>query len=114
MVLAFDRKTGKQLWEKVAKTVTPHEGFHEQYGSFASGSPVVDARNVVVSFGSRGVYCYTHDGQLVWEKDLGVKMKMLMAFGEGTSPALDGDKLLLLYDHEGESLLVALDKRYRA
>ena len=66
LVMAYDRKTGKQLWEKVAKVATPHEGFHAQYGSFASNSPVVDEKHIIASFGSRGVYCYTHDGQLVW------------------------------------------------
>jgi outer membrane protein assembly factor BamB len=110
MVMAFDRKTGKQLWEKVAKVATPHEGFHAQYGSFASNSPVADDKHVIASFGSRGVYCYTHDGQLVWEKNFGIQMRMLMAFGEGVGPALDGDKLVLLFDHEGDSFIVALDK----
>jgi outer membrane protein assembly factor BamB len=33
-----------------------------------------------------------------------------MSFGEGSSPALDGDKLVMLFDHEGDSFLVALDK----
>ena len=110
MVMALDRKTGKELWEKVAKVATPHEGHHPQYGSFASNSPVVDEKHVIAFFGSRGVYCYTHDGQLVWEKDFGVKMQTLMSFGEGVGPALDGDKLILLFDHEGDSFLVALDK----
>lgn len=110
MVMAFDRKTGRQLWEQTARTVAPHEGFHQQYGSFASNSPVVDGKHVIASFGSNGVYCYTHDGQLVWEKDLGIRMRMIMAFGEGSAPVLDGDTLVLLYDHEGDSLLVALDK----
>ena len=110
LVLAFDRKTGKQLWEKTAIVTTPHEGFHGQYGSFASPSVVVDARHVIAFFGSRGVYCYTHEGQPVWQKDFGIKMRMIMTFGEGSSPALDGDKLVLLFDHEGDSFLVALDK----
>jgi outer membrane protein assembly factor BamB len=110
VVMAFDRKTGRQLWEKTARTVVPHEGFHRQYGSFASNSPVVDGEHVIASFGSNGVYCYTHDGRLVWEKDLGIKMRMLLSFGEGSAPALDGSTLVLLYDHEDESLLVALDK----
>lgn len=110
MVLAFDRKTGKQLWEKTAIVATPHEGFHSQYGSFASPSVMVDSKHAIAFFGSRGVYCYTHEGQLVWQKDFGIKMRMTMAFGEGSSPALDGDKLVLLFDHEGDSLLVALDK----
>jgi outer membrane protein assembly factor BamB len=110
MVLAYDRKTGKQLWEKVARVATPHEGYQSQYGSFASNSPVVDGTHVIAFFGSRGVYCYTHDGQLVWEKDFGVQMRMLMSFGEGVAPALDGNTLVLLFDHEGASFLVALDK----
>ena len=109
-VLALDRKTGKLLWERVARVATPHEGYHSQYGSFASHTPAVDSKHVIASFGSRGVYCYTHDGQPVWEKDLGIQMRMTMAFGEGSAPALDGDTLALLYDHEGDSLLVALDK----
>src|ERR1035437_2080710 len=92
MVLAFDRKTGKQLWEKTAIVTTPHEGFHAQYGSFASPSVLVDAKHAIAFFGSRGVYCYTHDGQPVWQKDFGIKLRMLMSFGEGSSPALDGDK----------------------
>ena len=110
LVLAFDRKTGKQLWEKTVIVATPHEGFHGQYGSFASPSVLVDARHVIAFFGSRGVYCYTHDGQPVWQKDFGIKLRMIMAFGEGSSPALDGDKLVILFDHEGDSFLVALDK----
>src|SRR5450759_1649362 len=110
LVLAFDRGTGKQLWERVAIVATPHEGFHAQYGSFASPSVLVDRKHAIAFFGSRGVYCYTHDGQPVWQKDFGIKLRMLMSFGEGSSPALDGDKLVMLFDHEGDSLLVALDK----
>jgi outer membrane protein assembly factor BamB len=110
MLLCFDRKTGKLLWEKVARTATPHEGYHPQYGSFASNSPVTDGKHVIASFGSRGVYCYTLDGQLVWEKDLGIKLKMRLAFGEGSWPALDGNTLVLVFDHEGDSFIVALDK----
>ena len=110
LLLAIDRKSGRTLWEKTARVVTPHEGFHSRYGSFASGSVVVDAQHVIVSFGSWGIYCYTHDGRPVWEKDLGIRMRMIMAFGEGSSPALDGNTLVVLYDQEGESLLAALDK----
>jgi outer membrane protein assembly factor BamB len=110
LVLAYDRKTGKQLWERTAIVTTPHEGYHEQYGSFASPSVLVDGKHVIAYFGSRGVYCYTHDGQPVWQKDFGIKLRMIMAFGEGSSPALDGDKLVVLLDHEGDSFLVALDK----
>jgi len=102
LVLAIDRHTGKTLWEKTATVATPHEGFHQQYGSFASPSVLVDASHVIAYFGSR-VYCYTHEGQPVWQKDFGIKLRMIMSFGEGSSPALDGDKLVILLDQEGEA-----------
>ena len=110
-VLCLDRKTGKLLWQRTAKVATPHEGYHRAYGSFASSSPVTDGRYVYVSFGSRGVYAYDFNGKLIWEKDLGVQMKMRLAFGEGTAPLLLGDRLFLVFDHEAESFMVALDKR---
>jgi outer membrane protein assembly factor BamB len=108
MLLAFDRKTGKLLWQQVAKVATPHEGYHPTYGSFASNSPVTDGKHVVAFFGSRGVYCYDLDGKKIWEKDFGIQLKMRLTFGEGAWPAIEGSKLLLLFDHEGDSFLVAL------
>ncbi len=111
MVICLDRKTGKTLWERVAKTAVPHEGFHRQYGSFASNPPVTDGKFVYISFGSYGVYCYDLDGKLIWEKDLGVKMQMRNQFGESAAPMLAGDRLIINCDHEAGSFIVALDKR---
>jgi outer membrane protein assembly factor BamB len=110
-VLALDRRTGKILWQRTAKTAVPHEGGHNQYGSFASNSPVTDGTYVYAFFGSRGMYCYDFKGALVWQKDFGVQMLMKMAFGEGMAPVLAGDKLILVFDHEGDSFMVALDKK---
>jgi outer membrane protein assembly factor BamB len=109
VLLAYDRKTGKQLWQKVATVASPHEGMHPKYGSFASNSPVTDGKHVIAFFGSRGVYCYTLDGELVWKKDL-PPLHMHLSFGEGAWPALDGDKLVLVLDQTGDSYLLALDK----
>ena len=110
-LLCLDRKTGKILWQRTAKVATPHEGFHRAYGSFASNSPVTDGRYVYASFGSRGIYAYDFNGKLIWQKDIGVQMKMRLAFGEGSAPLLAGDRLFLVFDHEAESFMVALDKR---
>lgn len=110
-VLCIDRRTGKLLWQRTARTATPHEGYHRTYGSFASNSPVTDGRHVYAFFGSRGLYCYDLDGNLVWEKDFSVRMKMKLEFGEGSAPALEGDRIILNFDHEGDSFIVALDKR---
>ena len=110
-VLCLDRKSGRLLWQKTAKVAVPHEGYHRAYGSFASNSPVTDGKYLYVSFGSRGIYCYDFNGKLIWEKDLGIQMRMKLGFGEGTAPLLLGDRLILVFDHEAGSFIVALDKR---
>jgi len=110
IVLCLDRNTGKILWQRTAITAVPHEGFHNTYGSFASNSPVTDGKNVYAFFGSRGMYCYDMTGNLVWKKDFGVKMRMRMAFGEGMAPVISGDRLILVFDHEGDSFMVQLNK----
>jgi outer membrane protein assembly factor BamB len=109
-VICLDRKTGKVLWQRTAKTAVPHEGGHNTYGSFASNSPVTDGKYVYAFFGSRGMYCYDFKGALVWQKDFGVQLRMRMAFGEGMAPVLSGNKLILVFDHEGDSFMVVLDK----
>ena len=60
-------------------------------------------------FGSRGLYCYTLDGTLVWQKDFG-PLRMYNNFGEGAWTVLDGNTLVVVFDHEGESFLIAVDK----
>jgi outer membrane protein assembly factor BamB len=109
-VLCIDRKTGKILWRRTAKTASPHESYHPTYGSYASNSPVTDGKHVYAFFGSRGIYCYDMNGELVWQKDFNVQMRMHMAFGEGMAPVLYGDRLLLDFDYNGDSFLVMLDK----
>lgn len=109
VVMALDRKTGKTLWQRTARSEVPHEGRHAT-NSYASGSPVTDGQRLYVPFGSRGFYCYDLDGNLVWEKDLG-DMRTRGGFGEGASPALAGDVLIMPWDHEGNSFIVGLDKK---
>ncbi|OFW08840.1 MAG: hypothetical protein A3H96_08300 [Acidobacteria bacterium RIFCSPLOWO2_02_FULL_67_36] len=109
-VLCFDRKTGKILWQRTATTATPHEGGHNTYGSFASNSPVTDGTHVFAFFGSRGMYAYDLNGKLIWSKDFGVQMRMKMQFGEGMAPVIAGNRLILVFDHEGESFIAVLDK----
>ena len=111
VVMALDRNTGEVIWERAPIVTRPHEGFHRRYGSFASSSPVTDGNLVFACFGSRGIYAYDMDGNLVWKKDYGIKLRMANAFGEGRSPTLHGDTLLLVHDHQGDSFISALDKR---
>lgn len=106
-ILCLDRATGKTLWQKIAREQVPHEGHHRDHG-FASASPITDGRHLFAFFGSRGLYCYDLDGNQKWEKDFG-DMQTKNSFGEGSSPALHGNTIVILWDHEGEDFIVALD-----
>ncbi len=108
-VLAIDRNTGKTLWQRTATVATPHEGYHRSYGSFASNSPVTDGTRVYAFFGSRGLYAYSLDGTLLWQKDFGVKLRMDNGWGEGTAPTLHDNRLLLHFDHLDGGFLTMLD-----
>lgn len=106
-ILAFERKTGRQAWERVVCEQAPHEGSHGD-GSFASASPMTDGRHVFAWFGSRGLHCLTPDGQIVWSKDFG-DLQIKNQFGEGSSPVLHDETIVVNWDHEGDSFIVALD-----
>jgi outer membrane protein assembly factor BamB len=109
-VFAIDRKTGKIVWEKVAAEKIPHEATRADNGTWASSSPVTDGEHVIASFESAGLYAYDMQGALVWKKDLGEK-RMRNQFGEGSTPALHGRYLVVVWDHQGQSFITALDKR---
>ena len=89
--------------------VIPHEGHHPT-NSYSSGSAVTDGQHVVSFFGSRGLFVYDMEGNLTWKKDLG-DMSTRNGFGEGASPVLHGQTLVVPWDTEQESYLVAFDKR---
>ena len=110
VVLAIDRKTGRTIWQQTAKEERPHEGSHPENGTWASSSPSTDGELVVAFFESRGLYVYDMNGKLIWQKDLGDK-RMRNQFGEGSTPALYQNRLVVVWDHQAGSFVVAFDKR---
>lgn len=109
VVMSLDRATGKLRWQQTAREKVPHEGYHRDHG-YASGSPVTDGKYLVAYFGSNGLFCYDLSGKLLWQKDLGLQ-RTRYGYGEGTSPALRGHTLVILWDHEGEDFIAAFDVR---
>lgn len=107
-VVCMDRRNGTIIWQKTAKEVLPHEG-HQSTNSFASYSPVTDGKYIWASFGSRGAHCYDLDGNHKWSRDLG-EMRTRAGFGEGSSPAIAGDALIVVMDQESDSAIYALNK----
>lgn len=106
-VSSFDRSTGKLRWTKTAAEAVPHEGHHETH-SYAAGSPCTDGTRLYVSFGSFGIYAYDLAGTLLWKRDLG-RLTTRLGWGEAVTPVVHGGTLLLNFDQETDSKLIALD-----
>jgi outer membrane protein assembly factor BamB len=108
-IYCLNAADGKVLWKQLA-----HEGKppipKQPSNTYASETPVTDGERVYAYFGMVGVFCYDFAGQLLWSKDLG-SYPMMMGWGTGSSPALDGDRLFVQCDNEKDSFLVALDKK---
>ena len=109
VVMAINRGNGDILWTKTVHQAVPHAGGHVT-ASLASQSPITDGKHIFAFFGSYGLYCLSLEGDLIWEKDLG-RIHSLHGHGEGSSPALHENTLIVNWDHEGPSFLAAFEKR---
>ena len=106
-VTAVNRSNGKVLWRTKVNDLIPHEGGHFT-GSLASASPSTDGQFVFAFFGSHGLYCLDFKGKIIWKKNLG-KMNSKHAHGEGSTPALFEQTLVVNWDHQGQSFVIAID-----
>jgi outer membrane protein assembly factor BamB len=110
VVMAISRDDGSVIWERIVREEEPHEASHVDNGTWASNSVVTDGEHLFAYFESRGLYAFDLDGNLQWEIDFGDKA-MRNQFGEGSTPALYGDRLVVVWDHlGGQSFVVTLDK----
>jgi len=108
LVMAIDRHTGRVVWERTARETRPAEPSMVD-GTWASSSAITDGRRVFAFFESSGLYAYDVDGNLLWQRQLGAK-KMFADVGEsGSTPVLHDDRLVVVWDHQGTSFIVALD-----
>src|SRR5262249_5255030 len=63
MILCYDKKTGKSVWEKVIHTGKPATERHEK-SSHANTSLITNGQRLVGFFGSEGLYCFDLNGKL--------------------------------------------------
>jgi outer membrane protein assembly factor BamB len=112
-VFCVDRKSGKVLWERLASEGVPEIHRHP-HNSYASETPATDGEHVVVSFGSRGLFCYNFKGDLLWKKDLGVihagkHNNPEYTWGTASSPVIYGKRVIVICDSLGDGYLAAFD-----
>jgi outer membrane protein assembly factor BamB len=108
MILCFDKKTGKRLWERNLRTSKPGAARHEK-ATHANTTISTDGKRLVSFFGSEGLYCLDLNGKLLWSKDLGVIniSKYGIGWGYGSSPTLYRDQLVLQCDDPTNPFIAA-------
>ncbi len=109
LVIAYDIQTGDVVWQTEVAQAVPHEKGHAT-SSYASASAVTDGQRVYAFFGSLGLFALDMDGKPLWNREFS-KMKTAAGFGEGASPALSGDLLVIPWDEEGQSYLIGIDAK---
>ena len=109
MVVAYDLETGNEKWNTQVTEVVPHEKGHRT-SSYASASTVTDGQRIYAFFGSHGLFALDMNGNKLWEREF-PKMKTAAGFGEGASPALAGNVLVIPWDEEGQSFVAGIDTK---
>ena len=106
-VICLDKETGAIKWRKTAyegpSKVATHGG-----SPYSTETPVTDGVHVYAYFGTMGLHAFTLDGELVWQKDLGV-FEMDGEWGTGTSPMIHEGVLFMQVDNLDFSSLIALE-----
>ena len=105
-LVAIDRKTGAIIWDRAIAAKLPEEERIRDHG-YAANTPVADSDHVYVFFGKSGVFAFSHDGEQVWQADVGTRTH---GWGTSASPVLHGDLLFVNASVESDSLL-ALSRR---
>jgi outer membrane protein assembly factor BamB len=110
VVYDVDLQTGRIRWERELARGVPKVQRHIK-NSFASETPVTDGERIFVYFGSTGLLtALDMNGATLWRRELGA-FDGRQAFGTAASPALHGDRVIVVHDNATESFIAAYDKR---
>ena len=104
--MAFDVETGRELVNAEVFQVKRPAGINPK-NSRASPTPIVEGDRVYVHFGADGTAALTTSGEIVWKTRLPYESQ----HGNGGSPLLYGDLLIVSCDGSDSAFVVALDKR---
>jgi len=104
--LAFDVDTGREVVNVEVFRIRNGD-LANLKNSHASPTPIVDGDRVYVHFGAQGTAALTTSGEIVWT----VRLPYQSQHGNGGSPVVYADLLILSCDGSDEAFVVALDKR---
>src|SRR5207302_10238028 len=102
----------KVLWRQTAHRGKPKARRHTK-ATHANTTVATDGKRVVALFGSEGLYSYTLDGRLEWQKDLGTldmapSDDRTLSFGVAISRVLVEDTVVGQPDSKKDDSLAAI------
>lgn len=108
-ILCLNKWTGEVIWERTCREGKPRATRHAK-ATHANTTITVQGNRVIAFFGSEGLYCYDLEGELLWEKELGVIniSKYGIGWGYASSPAVHDGRIVLVCDDPEGPFLVAL------
>jgi len=112
-VVAFDRSTGKQLWQ----TTINNGGFPDRiHRKNTHASPTVAAdgtRLFAVAYHHQGIHVtgMTMSGKILWQKQIGPFRPDQYKNGYAASPIVHGNNLIVLAECDDTSYMVSLDRQ---
>lgn len=104
-LVRLDAATGAPDWDKELFRQEGAVRIHKK-NSHASPTPVADGDSLFVHFGPHGTACTTLAGEVVWKRVLTYEP----THGNGGSPALAGDVLVICCDGSDAQFVVGLDR----
>lgn len=107
MVYCLSLDSGEILWKDEAHVGKPQIPRHPK-NTYAAETPATDGKRVYVLFGDVGLYCYSLDGERLWQQMIEPR-KTMRGYGAAASPVLLDDQLIMTYDNEEESYISSFD-----
>jgi outer membrane protein assembly factor BamB len=104
--LAYDIATGRELVNTEVFRVRSVDPLNPK-NTRASPTPILDGDRVYVHFGADGTAALTTAGEILWKTKLDYESQ----HGDGGSPALYGDLLILNCDGDDVAYVVAIEKQ---
>jgi outer membrane protein assembly factor BamB len=111
-LVAFDKATGKALWDTLAYQGVPKLQRHTK-ASQCNSTPATDGTNIVAIFGSEGLFCFDVSGNIRWKKDIGpmdagkLYSPPALQWGFASSPLLREGLVVVQCDVVSEQFIAA-------
>jgi outer membrane protein assembly factor BamB len=111
VLYCLNKRTGQVLWRQTAHRGKPRARRHTK-ATHANTTVATDGKRVIALFGSEGLYSYTLDGKLEWQKDLGLldmapSDDRTLSWGFASSPVLFEDTVVVQSDSKKDGFLAA-------